>query len=206
MDVWSRSGRTATLGERQGAVGELEQRACGGGPPSPAEDPRTRWSGTRQPFAAPRPRTDARLTEPAPARKEICSSGRSRLARSPKKTDVCRRPRLTRTYHGCPQMAQMARIRAVEDYPRNLAEFEARFASERACREYLCQLRWPQGFRCPQCGRDKSWTVRSALYALSALRLVPVAPPHLARLQSRPTELVKSSVFFATEDASANSL
>ena len=35
----------------------------------------------------------------------------------------------------------------MEDYPRNLAEFEARFASEQACREYLCQLRWPEGFR-----------------------------------------------------------
>ena len=38
----------------------------------------------------------------------------------------------------------------MEDYPRNLAEFEARFASEQACREYLCQLRWPEGFRCPR--------------------------------------------------------
>ena len=35
----------------------------------------------------------------------------------------------------------------MEDYPRNLAEFEARFATEQACREYLCQLRWPEGFR-----------------------------------------------------------
>ena len=37
----------------------------------------------------------------------------------------------------------------MEDYPRNLAEFETRFAGEQACREYLCQLRWPEGFRCP---------------------------------------------------------
>ena len=36
----------------------------------------------------------------------------------------------------------------MEDYPRNL-EVEARFANEQACREYLCQLRWPEGFRCP---------------------------------------------------------
>ena len=43
----------------------------------------------------------------------------------------------------------------MEDYPRNLAEFEARFANEQACREYLCQLRWPEGFRCPRCGHDK---------------------------------------------------
>ena len=46
---------------------------------------------------------------------------------------------------------------AVEDYPRDLRELEARFATEAACREYLFQLRWPDGFRCPRCGETKSW-------------------------------------------------
>jgi len=45
----------------------------------------------------------------------------------------------------------------MEDYPRNLAEFEARFSTEPACREYLVRLRWPDGFRCPRCGGQKSW-------------------------------------------------
>ena len=48
----------------------------------------------------------------------------------------------------------------MEDYPRNLAEF---VANEQACREYLCQLRWPEGFRCPRCGHDKTWAVRTVL-------------------------------------------
>ena len=43
----------------------------------------------------------------------------------------------------------------MEDYPRNLAEFERRFASAEACRAYLVQLRWPDGFRCPKCGGGK---------------------------------------------------
>src|SRR5450755_4849346 len=51
----------------------------------------------------------------------------------------------------------------VEDYPRNLSEFEAWFDSEQACREYLFQLRWPEGFRCPRCGCGHSWPVRSVL-------------------------------------------
>ena len=51
----------------------------------------------------------------------------------------------------------------MEDYPRNLAEFETRFAGEQACREYLCQLRWPEGFRCPRCGHAKAWAVRTVL-------------------------------------------
>ena len=38
-----------------------------------------------------------------------------------------------------------------EDYPRTLIEFEARFATERACRDYLARLRWTDGFICPRC-------------------------------------------------------
>src|SRR5215813_1266120 len=54
-------------------------------------------------------------------------------------------------------------MRSVEDYPRNRAEFEARFSTAAACREYLVKLRWPDGFRCPRCGGRKSWPVRGIL-------------------------------------------
>ncbi len=32
----------------------------------------------------------------------------------------------------------------MEDYPKTLLDFEKRFATEEACRDYLCQLRWPE--------------------------------------------------------------
>ena len=48
-----------------------------------------------------------------------------------------------------------------DDYPRNMSELEARFSSEEACRAYLFQLRWPEGFRCPRCGGGKAWRFRS---------------------------------------------
>ena len=48
----------------------------------------------------------------------------------------------------------------MEDYPRDLVEFEARFSTEEACRDYLMQLRWPDGFRCPGCGHERAWPVR----------------------------------------------
>jgi transposase-like protein/predicted RNA-binding Zn-ribbon protein involved in translation (DUF1610 family) len=54
--------------------------------------------------------------------------------------------------------------RPIEDYPRNLAEFEKRFATDTACRDYLASLRWPTGFRCPRCGHDKAWPVRTVLF------------------------------------------
>ena len=56
----------------------------------------------------------------------------------------------------------------MEDYPRNQLEFDTRFASEQACREYLAQLRWPEGFRCPQCGHSKVWPVRDGALQCAA--------------------------------------
>lgn len=52
----------------------------------------------------------------------------------------------------------------MEDYPRTLLEFEERFATESACREYLAQLRWPEGFRCPCCGHGRAWATQRGLY------------------------------------------
>jgi len=59
---------------------------------------------------------------------------------------------------------------AVEDYPRDLKEFDLRFATEEACREYLLQLRWADGFRCPRCGCRESSPVRKVLLRCGACR------------------------------------
>jgi len=56
----------------------------------------------------------------------------------------------------------------MEDYPRTLAELEARFSSEEECRRYLANLRWPEGFRCPRCNGVKAWPIRQVLYQCSA--------------------------------------
>lgn len=42
-------------------------------------------------------------------------------------------------------------------FPRNIGEFQRRFATERACRDYLMQVRWPEGFECPGCGHQSAW-------------------------------------------------
>lgn len=52
----------------------------------------------------------------------------------------------------------------MEDYPRTLAEFEARFATDAACRAYLFHVRWPDGFRCPRCDGPTGWPVRRVLW------------------------------------------
>ena len=51
----------------------------------------------------------------------------------------------------------------MDDYPRTAAEFEARFATEEACRASLCRLRWPDGFRC-RCGEANAWWTARGLW------------------------------------------
>src|SRR4051794_41834298 len=43
------------------------------------------------------------------------------------------------------------------DFPRTLAEFQGRFASEEDCRRYLVACRRPDGFRCPRCGEPDAY-------------------------------------------------
>ena len=49
------------------------------------------------------------------------------------------------------------------DYPHSQGEFDAQFASEEACREYLFGLRWPAGFVCPRCGGHGGWLTKRNL-------------------------------------------
>jgi transposase-like protein len=35
-------------------------------------------------------------------------------------------------------------------------EWQSRFSSDEACAEFLAKRRWPEGFICPRCGRDKA--------------------------------------------------
>ena len=42
-------------------------------------------------------------------------------------------------------------------FPTTLPEFQATFPDDAACRRYLVERRWPDGFRCPVCGSGAAW-------------------------------------------------
>lgn len=52
----------------------------------------------------------------------------------------------------------------MEDYPNSLPEFERRFATEEACKDYLLSIRWPEGFVCPRCEKSNSWSTKRELF------------------------------------------
>jgi transposase-like protein len=58
----------------------------------------------------------------------------------------------------------------VDEYPATLAELETRFGTERACREYLLKLRWPEGFVCPRCRGRSAWTTSRNLLVCAGCR------------------------------------
>ncbi len=59
---------------------------------------------------------------------------------------------------GSPQSSSM------EEYPKTMQEFTEQFHSERNCREYLSQIRWPKGFQCPHCQHHKAWSTHRGLF------------------------------------------
>jgi transposase-like protein len=56
-------------------------------------------------------------------------------------------------------MARQKRPKAIPQM--TTAQFEALFPTEEACDAYLQARRWPNGVRCPRCGNDKVFAVKS---------------------------------------------
>lgn len=50
------------------------------------------------------------------------------------------------------------------DYPATYQDLLAWFPDDRACREYLARLRWPDGFVCPSCGDTRYWMTATGLW------------------------------------------
>jgi transposase-like protein/DNA-directed RNA polymerase subunit RPC12/RpoP len=58
----------------------------------------------------------------------------------------------------------MTELTILEDFPRNEVEFENRFSNDQACYQYLFQLRWPDGFECPNCRHRAFWVSSKSIY------------------------------------------
>ena len=45
-------------------------------------------------------------------------------------------------------------------YPINVMEFQDMFPTDQACFEYLCMVKWPNGFECPYCHNNEAWKMK----------------------------------------------
>jgi transposase-like protein/Zn ribbon nucleic-acid-binding protein len=56
-------------------------------------------------------------------------------------------------------------MKTIEKYPKDFQEFLDQFKDESSCRDYLFEMRWENGFKCPKCKSD-------AKYWLTSLNMV----------------------------------
>jgi transposase-like protein len=52
----------------------------------------------------------------------------------------------------------------MREYPMTFDEFIKNFSTEGQCRDYLFQLRWPDGFKCPNCNKTDYIIINDKLY------------------------------------------
>jgi len=87
----------------------------------------------------------------------------------------------------------------MEDYPRTLMEFESRFHTEQACWDYLVQVRWPEGFVCPNCASCKAWqTQRSLFHCAECGRQVSVTAGTVFQGTRKPLQLWFHAMWWVT--------
>jgi transposase-like protein len=55
-------------------------------------------------------------------------------------------------------------LKAGIDYPATFPQLQSWFADDDACRYYLEQLRWPNGFVCPVCACSEGWRIASGAW------------------------------------------
>lgn len=85
------------------------------------------------------------------------------------------------------------------DYPKDVLEFRDRFHSEDACRDYLIQLRWPQGWACPKCSGRQFWkTTRGTLCCQSCQCHVSVTAGTLFADTHKPLRLWFEALWHVT--------
>jgi len=54
--------------------------------------------------------------------------------------------------------------KGMREYPMTFDEFIKNFSTEEQCSEYLFQLRWPDGFKCPNCNETDHIVINNKLY------------------------------------------
>src|ERR1035437_1464369 len=94
----------------------------------------------------------------------------------------------------------------MEDYPKTILEFETRFASEEACRDYLFALRWPEGFQCPACNHGKAWwTSRYLLHCAACGHQASVIAGTIFQDTHKPLRLWFRALWYVTSQKSGGS-
>ena len=82
-------------------------------------------------------------------------------------------------------------------YPINVMEFQDMFPTDHACFEYLCSVRWPEGFECPHCQYREAWKLkRFILRCKQCKRDVSVTADTIFQDRRIPLKLIFQSMWY----------
>ena len=56
------------------------------------------------------------------------------------------------------------------EIPTSLIAFQRLFPDDDACARWLIAARWPNGFRCPACGHDRGWELKTRKHSFECIR------------------------------------
>lgn len=83
-------------------------------------------------------------------------------------------------------------------YPESMQDFMERFSTEEACRQYLFDVRWSDGFKCPHCAHDSSWKLgRGILKCKKCLRDISLTAGTVFHNRHLPLRLWFQAVWLA---------
>lgn len=58
----------------------------------------------------------------------------------------------------------------MERYPVSVLDFQDLFPTDEACYNYLCLMKWPDGFVCPRCKHRDAWKMEKGAYRCKSCR------------------------------------
>ena len=95
-----------------------------------------------------------------------------------------------------------------EDFPKSEIEFNKRFATERACYEYLSKIKWPDGFICSECGYQSYWISSKHIYICTCCeRQVSLTADTIMHDTKKPiTHWFRAMWWFTTRKSGVNAI
>jgi hypothetical protein len=84
-------------------------------------------------------------------------------------------------------------------YPETRPEYDACFGSEEACRKYIQQLRWPEGFRCVACNFHLAWhTARGQLRCSRCQKQISLTAGTILEGTRKPLRQWMEAIWYVT--------
>lgn len=82
-------------------------------------------------------------------------------------------------------------------YPLNVIEFQDAFPTDRACFEYLCLVRWPDGFVCPFCDSHESWKLKRYIVRCKKCKKdIPITAGTIFQDLHSPLRLIFQAIWY----------